>query len=962
MKHLILIAAVCVSSAVAKSQSTRVYAKHLQASEKLQLKTRSITDFSISLFSTDSSSDTKIPTAKAVADFVRARAGGGGGGAVGSVFGRTGAVVANASDYSSFYAPIVHTHPLNDLTQSGAALGQVPVWTLSGWQPGTVTGGGADSSWNSTETGIQPNQLGYIYNTTFPGTSLPAGFTDVTPAATVTVNNKLILSGGTTATTSYNSITGASTVWANRLRLTHLNYKDLSVKVTIVPQDRNSSSNGISFHFESGTDAFPSARSFMFDLSTNSDSGRIIVAESITGIISKSASLSHIATDTLEISIDREYWYILAKMTNKRTGKSVDIVYNYAAGFSTGGEMYMGVLGGTQHITKFQISSTANKGFGWTIIGDSHTAGEGASTQEKTFPSLVFRGNLSKFTTLAANGTALLDQSYTMVNNAIALGNPVLIMGGYNDRDRIVTDTTVFKVRLDSVAKPLIRAGLKVVVGTLVPKYAGTNNNFNTAILNYCAANNLQVIRIDTVLRKSSSDVNIKVNYLNWDNVHLSDSGHLVVANEIIKALGVNVSSLFSDSTSPVKFYNIPSGNEYMPVLRVNRKGELFQYPEKKFNGIENVFGASSAGGTYAQSRSAIHTSSFIRTDSVIVTQQRIHLGNSSNFAFTSARFTSGGPNDLVFPIQTGIRQVVFEPTTRSFFGNSGNYSGNDIFVAAFGNAVPSISASRIVSFSGRVGDAGTLSGSDNTFLSYESGIGITTGSNNFHAIMRNPAALSLPNSLTGSVIIGDFPQTYTPANQEVYISSGNGAFDQKFYFGAGGADNNYFRVSPTYSATNRDGSNWYFQSSSGRGTGGGGKFIFQTWAPAASGTTQQTVARTELTIERQRITLGASRFQITQGTDVASANDLTLPNDGNDFRVTGTTQINAITTINWQNGSEITLLFTGSLTVKNNTAGGAGTAVIKLEGGVDFAATADDILKLKLVSGVWYQVGKSIN
>ena len=90
-------------------------------------------------------------------------------------------------------------------------------------------------------------------------------------------------------------------------------------------------------------------------------------------------------------------------------------------------------------------------------------------------------------------------------------------------------------------------------------------------------------------------------------------------------------------------------------------------------------------------------------------------------------------------------------------------------------------------------------------------------------------------------------------------------------------------------------------------------------------------------------------RLLKTQGVDVASANNLTLGSDGNTFEITGATQINAITTSGWLNGSEVNLLFTSTPTVKHNTAGGAGTAVMLLAGSVDAAMTAGSRLKLLL-------------
>lgn len=93
----------------------------------------------------------------------------------------------------------------------------------------------------------------------------------------------------------------------------------------------------------------------------------------------------------------------------------------------------------------------------------------------------------------------------------------------------------------------------------------------------------------------------------------------------------------------------------------------------------------------------------------------------------------------------------------------------------------------------------------------------------------------------------------------------------------------------------------------------------------------------------------------------VASANNLTLTT-GNVFSITGTTQITAITNTNWQAGSQIILIFAGILTVKNNTAGGASTAKMLLNGGVDFVTTANDVLKLVYNGTNWIEVSRSIN
>jgi len=101
--------------------------------------------------------------------------------------------------------------------------------------------------------------------------------------------------------------------------------------------------------------------------------------------------------------------------------------------------------------------------------------------------------------------------------------------------------------------------------------------------------------------------------------------------------------------------------------------------------------------------------------------------------------------------------------------------------------------------------------------------------------------------------------------------------------------------------------------------------------------------------------TLHTLRNELSKGSDVASANDLTLGTGGNTFVITGTTQINAITTTNWQAGSEINLIFSGVVTVKHNTAGGANTARLFLAGSLDLV-TANNTLICFVYDGTQWQ------
>lgn len=90
-----------------------------------------------------------------------------------------------------------------------------------------------------------------------------------------------------------------------------------------------------------------------------------------------------------------------------------------------------------------------------------------------------------------------------------------------------------------------------------------------------------------------------------------------------------------------------------------------------------------------------------------------------------------------------------------------------------------------------------------------------------------------------------------------------------------------------------------------------------------------------------------SGRFHLDNGADIVAANDLTLGTDGNFFKITGNTTINAITTSGWKAGSEVILWFTGTPTVSHNTAGGGGTAKIKLDGAINMSAVSGAVLKL---------------
>ena len=110
-----------------------------------------------------------------------------------------------------------------------------------------------------------------------------------------------------------------------------------------------------------------------------------------------------------------------------------------------------------------------------------------------------------------------------------------------------------------------------------------------------------------------------------------------------------------------------------------------------------------------------------------------------------------------------------------------------------------------------------------------------------------------------------------------------------------------------------------------------------------------------------------SKRFQYKQGTAIASGTNIVIPNDGNVFELTGTTKVDLISNLGFQEGAEIDLVANESVTIDNGTATSGTNITIRLAGAGDFSMTADDMLTLKLVSTtasgqMWLEKSRSIN
>lgn len=96
-------------------------------------------------------------------------------------------------------------------------------------------------------------------------------------------------------------------------------------------------------------------------------------------------------------------------------------------------------------------------------------------------------------------------------------------------------------------------------------------------------------------------------------------------------------------------------------------------------------------------------------------------------------------------------------------------------------------------------------------------------------------------------------------------------------------------------------------------------------------------------------VLMNSSRFIEAQGADVASTTNLVLGSDGNAFELTGTTKVDLISNLSWQNGAIVTIIANESVTIDHGTTTSTTNITIRLAGAADFAMTAGDTLTLLL-------------
>ena len=134
-----------------------------------------------------------------------------------------------------------------------------------------------------------------------------------------------------------------------------------------------------------------------------------------------------------------------------------------------------------------------------------------------------------------------------------------------------------------------------------------------------------------------------------------------------------------------------------------------------------------------------------------------------------------------------------------------------------------------------------------------------------------------------------------------------------------------------------------------------------------SGGTAKLAMTNTLATWAIATTNITAGRFSTAQGADVASAvGAIAVGGDGNTFELTGTSAVTLISNLTWQNGSEITLLFTSTASLTDGTANSGTDIGMELAGNTNFTGSAGASITLKLseIGGTqrWREKCRSVN
>lgn len=377
-----------------------------------------------------------------------------------------------------------------------------------------------------------------VVNDSFHGTVIQPYWRVNQASATISQNEKLLVDGGDG---SFNNFIEYS---AGRLP-----FEEIQFSMLVVPQNKNASSYGVSLYADSDSILYGSSLEVNLDLTDGANSGMISIGYNHT-VYSTSASLGFVPGDSIQFSMQRNGWEIIAVAKNLNSNQTVSTTFRSSTGRGSGGYWRIAFLGGSQHICSASLNTNYIENPRCTVIGNSITSGSGASVMGNRYCNQLFDPYHTGFETLAFPSVKSVDV-LRYLDEMIAIQPQYAVVSvGTNDRNQFI-DTAVFRSNYDTIVRKLKEHSIQPVLLTLVPSGIGWLENlsakYNLIIKRIGQEQQVKVVDINPVLKNSSGVLSTAYSV---DQVHPNDSGHYLLA-QFISQMAPELNNLTS---LPVKF------------------------------------------------------------------------------------------------------------------------------------------------------------------------------------------------------------------------------------------------------------------------------------------------------------------------------------------------------------------------------------------------------------------------
>ena len=317
-------------------------------------------------------------------------------------------------------------------------------------------------------------------------------------------------------------------------------YEKVDMVMTVIPSTK--SANAIIGMFKGvlGLGVY-SQEGIYWDLSNGTNSGRVALGTNSIPTFTTSADSTSKASfstgDTLQLWFHRDGFSVTAGIYNKTTGVRTISYFNQKWNGS-GGRWNFIFMNGTYDVTGIKVSSFERKGGVW-FFGDSQTGGYGNSQTSRRFPNLVMNNNDKYFATL---GQPSLSAKYAdlggLAAEIIADAQPsqAIVALGYNDETETFGAPQT-KVYVDSIVRPLITSigAANVSIMGIVPRN-NTTDIYNDSLSSLATTRGVNFYDIRTPLKDGNG--RFAGNYSSIDNVHVNDSGAVVISKVVTAKSG----------------------------------------------------------------------------------------------------------------------------------------------------------------------------------------------------------------------------------------------------------------------------------------------------------------------------------------------------------------------------------------------------------------------------------------